>query len=137
MNRKQWKVQAEEHCAAAKALLREGNYSAAYYLAGLAVECALKAKISRSVKAGDWPDKDFTLQVHTHKLSALVSHAQLEAARITEGNRSTQFRLNWNTVKDWRVESRYQVWTQAQARDMVEAVGKRGSGVLAWIKGHW
>jgi HEPN domain-containing protein len=137
MNRKQWKAQAEDHCSAAKILLREGQCSAAYHIAGLAIECALKAKICRSVKSGDWPEKKFANDIHVHDLTKLVGLAQLEKERAAEENRSTQFRLYWNTVKDWRIESRYSLWSDAEARDMVEAVAKRGNGVLAWIKKHW
>jgi HEPN domain-containing protein len=137
MNRKQWKAQAEDHCSAAKTLLQERQFSAAYHLAGLAIECALKAKICRSVKSGDWPERKFANEIHVHDLGNLVRLAQLENHRVAEEKRSTQFKLYWNTVKDWRIESRYSLWSQAEARDMVEAVAKRGNGVLAWIKKHW
>jgi HEPN domain-containing protein len=137
MNRKDWKAQAEEHSKSAKVLLREGQYSSAYYIAGLAVECALKAKICRSIKRGDWPEKTFVNDIHVHDLMKLMRHAQLDQQRDAQEKRSVQFRLYWNTVKDWKVESRYQLWSDAEARDMVEAVTKRGSGVLTWIRKHW
>src|ERR1700730_12838177 len=121
MNRKQWKAQAEDHCNAAKVLLREGQFSAAYHIAGLAVECALKAKICRSVKTGDWPEKRFTNDVHIHDLTKLARYAQLEKERLAEEHNSTQFRLYWSIVKDWRIDSRYRLCSAAEARDMVEA----------------
>jgi HEPN domain-containing protein len=137
MNRKDWKAQAEAYSKSAKVLLREGQHSAAYYIAGLAVECALKAKICRSIKRGDWPEKTFVNDIHVHDLTKLIRHAQLDKEREVEEKRSGQFRLYWNIVKGWKVESRYQLWSDAEARDMVEAVTRRGNGVLTWIRKRW
>lgn len=137
MTRNEWKRQAMAHASAAKILLRERQYSIAYYVAGLAVECALKAQIARSFRTGTWPDREFVNSIHSHNLEHLVRQAQLETARVAEAATSAAFRTYWNTLKDWRIESRYEVWSAAEATDMVTAVVTRSSGALAWIKRHW
>ena len=137
MTRKEWKKQAEAHCAAAKALLEQGQYGVAYHVAGLAIECALKAKIATAFKASTWPTKKFVNDIHTHDLPALVKQAGLDASRLKQEGTSPAFRVYWNTVKGWTVESRYKDWSAAEARDMVEAVSKKSVGVLAWIKRNW
>jgi len=52
----------------------------AYYLAGYAVECALKAAISKLNNLHDFPDRKFVTECHTHDLAALMRLAQLEPA---------------------------------------------------------
>ena len=61
MNRTDFQKLAEERIAEAKILLDAGKWSGAYYLAGYAVECALKACIAKMTKSEDFPDKDFPL----------------------------------------------------------------------------
>jgi HEPN domain-containing protein len=39
----------------ARVLMRSGNKEAAYYLTGLAVECAVKACIAKNTKRHDFP----------------------------------------------------------------------------------
>ena len=137
MKRGEWKKMANEHIKSARALLASGHNSAAYHLAGLALECAFKAKISRVFKNDTWPDKTFVQEIHTHDLERLVQQSGLGRARQMEDQRSPAFRAHWNTVKQWRIESRYKEWSPAEATDMVNAAARRGAGVLAWIKRHW
>jgi len=54
MNRGDFQQLAEEHLRHAKALLDAGLYSGAYYMCGYAVECALKACISRKTNQSWW-----------------------------------------------------------------------------------
>jgi HEPN domain-containing protein len=134
MNRKEWKRQSQQHATAARALFDQRQYSVAYHVAGLAVECALKAKIAASFKSGTWPDRQFVNNIHVHDLDMLVKYADLKAELLKAEKASNAFKAYWNVIKGWTVESRYKSWTQAEARDMVEAACKRGSGVLAWIR---
>ena len=136
MHKNEWKRKTRQFQRAAIFLFRSGHHSAAYYLAGLAVECALKVKICDAFLARSWPSKKLVTDAHTHELTVLVKLADLESDRITEAQRSPSFSLNWNVAKDWKVESRYQEWTQAQASNMVSAVTSR-TGVLPWIRRHW
>ena len=60
--------------------------------------------------------------------SALETHAEEHAA----------FKINWNTVKDWKEQSRYEVgMTEAGARGMYDAVANSESGVVQWLKTQW
>lgn len=63
---------AEERLAEATLLLAQGYPSGAYYLAGYAVECALKASIATRFKADEIPDKSLVNSVYTHKLIELL-----------------------------------------------------------------
>jgi HEPN domain-containing protein len=47
---------ANERIADAEALLQAGRFGGAYYFSGLAVECALKARIASKTNASDFPD---------------------------------------------------------------------------------
>lgn len=56
MNRSDIQILADIRVGEAKALLDLGHWPGAYYLAGYAVECALKACIAKLTKADDFPD---------------------------------------------------------------------------------
>lgn len=60
MNRIEWQRIAEERARDAEALLAAGQWSGAYYLAGYAVECGLKACIARQIGQHEFPDKELT-----------------------------------------------------------------------------
>jgi len=45
--------------------------------------------------------------------------------------------VNWSTVKDWKIEKRYEIIPELDARGMYDAVSETGSGVMAWIKTKW
>ncbi len=72
MNRAELQRLANERIQDARALLAARRWSAAYYLAGYAVECALKACIAKLMKAEDFPDKSFAEKCWTHDLDRLV-----------------------------------------------------------------
>ena len=64
----------------AKALLDLGMWDGAYYLAGYAVEVALKACIIKAVMATDaFPEKKFSENCWTHDLEKLIVLAGLSA----------------------------------------------------------
>ncbi len=62
----------------AKILFAAEEYSGAYYLAGYAIECALKACFARGVKRYDFPDRNGAGKVFTHRLQELVKIAELD-----------------------------------------------------------
>lgn len=55
MNRREFRELTTLRLAEARALLDAGLPDGAYYLAGYAVECALKACISRQTRQHDFP----------------------------------------------------------------------------------
>jgi HEPN domain-containing protein len=54
MNRTDLQILAEDRLKDAEVLLAKGRFAAAYYLAGYAVECGLKACIAKLTKAEDF-----------------------------------------------------------------------------------
>jgi HEPN domain-containing protein len=83
----------------AKALLDAGLCDGAYYLAGYAVECALKACIAKATKRHEFPDKARVLGSYTHDLPELLRRADLERARIERERLDSEFGRNWSIVK--------------------------------------
>jgi hypothetical protein len=79
VNRADLQRLAKERIADAKALLAARRWSAAYYMAGYAVECALNACIAKLMKSEEFPDKKFAEKCWTHNLTQLVDLAGLEA----------------------------------------------------------
>jgi HEPN domain-containing protein len=60
-----------------RTLLAAGFQEGAYYLAGDAVECALKACIARRTREHNFPDKKLAEESRTHDLRKLLQLAQL------------------------------------------------------------
>jgi len=121
----------------AKGLLGLGLYDGAYYLAGYAVECALKACIAKETKRHEFPDRRKVDASHTHELRELVRLAKLEAAHRDRLKADPEFRRNWGTVESWTEQSRYQRYHSEEARRLVEAVCNRRHGIIAWVKLYW
>jgi HEPN domain-containing protein len=128
---------ADIRAAEATALLAAGCWDGAYYLAGYAVECALKACVAKLTVAEEFPDKERAYKAFTHDIEQLVKLAQLKDVRDTDAKADPEFRGNWNLVKDWAEDSRYARWTEQQARAIHSAVTDPAHGVLPWIKRQW
>lgn len=137
MNRTELHRLANTRLREAKALLAAGDWSGAYYLAGYAVECALKAVIAKEVKRHDFPDKDRVNRSYTHKLTDLAMLARLDAEIAMERKAKSGFAAAWATVTEWDEKSRYAIWTADEAWALVDAVGRRKDGVLIWVKQRW
>jgi len=121
----------------AKALLKAGMADGAYYLAGYAVECALKACIAKETKRYEFPDKKRVDSSYSHNLDLLVKLAGLEGARAAYFGRSPEFRKHWDVLQLWSEESRYQRHSPQAAAALVAAVDDRRHGVISWIKLYW
>jgi HEPN domain-containing protein len=130
---------AEDRVLDAEALLNSGRWSGAYYLAGYAIECAFKACVAKKTNLHDFPDKLVAHQAFTHDLVALLSLAglklqlQLDTTPVT----NPALAANWQHVKNWDEKARYQQKTEAEARQLHDAVTHISDGVLPWIKRHW
>jgi hypothetical protein len=93
----------------------------AYYLAGYAVECALKACIAKGTKRYEFPDKERAVSSYSHKLQELVKVAGLELALAGLVRTSPEFRTNWEAVKSWTEQSRYQRHQRQEAEQLLTA----------------
>lgn len=70
MNRSDFKKLAVLRLKEAKVLLDNKCYEGAYYLAGYAVECALKACIAKNTKRFEFPPKPkFVQDLYQHDLT--------------------------------------------------------------------
>jgi HEPN domain-containing protein len=121
----------------AKGLLSLGLHDGAYYLAGYAVECALKACIAKETKRHEFPDKRRVDSSHTHDLRELVKLAKLEDSHRDRSRTDPEFHKNWVTVVLWSEQSRYHRHRPESARRLVEAVCNRRHGIVAWVKLYW
>jgi HEPN domain-containing protein len=137
MNRSDFKALAVIRLREASLLLKNKQYSGAYYLAGYAVETALKACISKETRRHDFPDKQRALDSWTHSLTQLLRTAGLQALLEAETSGDSEFAANWNVVKDWSEQSRYSQTDQKEAEALIRAISDKGHGVLRWLKRHW
>ena len=119
-------------------LLAQGKYDGAYYLAGYAVECGLKACIARLTSQDDYPPKPKSIHdYYSHEIEKLVKTAGLTAQRDADAAADPDLEANWGVVKDWTEESRYERKTQAQAQQLIAAITDAAHGVLPWIRRRW
>lgn len=125
-----------ERCEDARALLQLGRYAGAYYISGYAIECGLKAVIASQTKQDDFPAKHAS-KYYVHDLTVLKDLAGLKSALDQETAADKLFRDNWQIVKDWNEESRYQSRGQKEAEAIVAAVTNDEDGVLQWLKRSW
>jgi len=134
--RKDFQRLAELRAKEAATLAKTGNQQGAYYLAGFAVECALKACIAKHTRRHDFlVDKDYAGKVYTHNLDQLLKLAHLEAQLYTDMEARPLLSNNWNIVRDWKVDCRYET-SGLSGNEMTLAVNST-DGVLQWIKLHW
>jgi hypothetical protein len=120
----------------ARVLMQAGNAEGAYYLTGLAVECAIKACIAKNTNRHDFPPNQAAIRdIYTHDLVKLIGAAKLQPALEAERRRNPSFNNNWDVVKDWNVNSRYAL-TGLNAGDLSRAVTGR-NGVMQWLRQRW
>jgi HEPN domain-containing protein len=121
----------------AKILFEAGEYSGAYYLAGYAVECALKACIAKGVQRHDFPDKSLAQESYVHDLGKLVKLADPTSELASATRSNPRLDASWNLARSWTEQSRYSVRTKNEAEAIINAIARRNDGVLAWIKRRW
>jgi HEPN domain-containing protein len=137
VNRADLQRLAKERIGDAKVLLAARRWSAAYYVAGYAVECALKACIAKLMKSEEFPDKKFAEKCCTHNLAQLLDLAGLKADFDAALRADPDLADNWDTVKEWHEESRYARTTKVKAESLYEAITDVKHGVLPWLKRRW
>ena len=108
----------------------------AYYLAGYAVECGLKACIAKSTGRHDFPNLKRAQDSYKHKAKDLYVVAGLKSA-LEEAMRQSEFALRWETVIQWSEESRYSSHSLQEASDLIEAIENRKHGILQWLRKHY
>lgn len=137
MNRTDFQVLAELRLRESKALFTAGFPEGAYYLAGYAVECGLKACIAKRTREHDFPDKKLVNDSHTHNLKSLLQLAELKAEldAVIEADPAMESILD--KVQEWSESSRYQKKTAQEADTLLKAIENQTGGLLPWIRLHW
>lgn len=134
----------------ANVLLAQNYPDGAFYLAGYAVECALKSAICRTLDIDDFFEpgsgkvheakvKDDVLhKFRTHDFGTLLVlsglYFKLEAGLLTD----TLLEQSWATIRShaWSEQYRYQTIARksvGEVADFTESVNY----ILQWIKKHW
>ncbi len=139
MNRSDFQKLADLRIKEAKILLENKCFEGAYYLAGYAVECALKACIAKKTKRFDFPPKDkIVRELYTHNLEQLRKLAELPLNLEAKKKSMIQFELNWAVVKGWKEEVRYETEVDdKRANNLYSAITDKKHGVLSWLKKYW
>jgi hypothetical protein len=118
-------------------LLENKLWTGAYYMTGLAVECALKSCLASAVKEYDFPDREFVNAMYVHNLEKLFKlNAALWVALQADVRTNRKLNVNWSTVKDWDDSRRYNIVEELQARALYEATSATDAGVMDWIRGR-
>ena len=136
MNRLEFQSLAVERLGDANALLTAGRYAGAYYMAGYAVECALKACISRKTNQDDFPPQT-TKGYYTHEINALRKTAGLDGDFEQEAKGDQVFETYWNVASAWTEKTRYQQIEQKLAEQLLIAIDDAQHGVLQWLRKNW
>jgi HEPN domain-containing protein len=138
VNRRDFQELARVRLDEANALLQAGYFDGAYYLAGYAVECALKACIAKLTKQFDFPpDRHSIENMYTHDLTKLVKAAELWVDLSYELTIDKAFELNWSIAKEWSELKRYVRISEAAAIALYDALTDRRHGVMRWLRLHW
>lgn len=143
MNRSDLKKLAAMRLSDAKALLKtKRNNAGAYYIAGYAVECAIKACIAKNQGQYPFPEfikeSDIRSKYYTHSLEVLISTADLKQRLDIDCGRNPTLAANWTLVVNWNETYRYQPRvSQSQAEDLIQAIDDPQNGVLQWLKQYW
>jgi len=137
MDRKDLRALSRVRLSEARALLKAGLPDGAYYLAGYAVECALKACIAKETQRYEFPEKKRVDASYTHNLRELVRVAELRDELQAAEETDPQFRRFWRVVQLWSEQSRYGRHSPEGAQKLIEAIGDRNHGVMRWVKHYW
>ncbi|PYD77343.1 hypothetical protein CFR80_18165 [Komagataeibacter oboediens] len=133
--RDDWVINARRKFASAEILFDAGQYQEAFELAGIAVECALKAKLMKMHGWNAWPGRNHKPPIEIHDLQKLcrMCGAWDELQEILNSTPDHDLIHAWGVVNSWRVNVRYKSgsFPAPLARDIVSAVGDKG--LLEWL----
>jgi hypothetical protein len=137
VNRTELQWLATQRLREAKALLAARMWSGAYYLAGYAVECALKACIAKLRQAEEFPDKGLADKCWTHDVERLLFLTGFKDDRDADAATDPDFSRKWGTVASWTESSRYTRKSRLEAESLFKAITDKAHGVFPWIKSRW
>ncbi len=152
LNQLWWRQLAEERILDAQALILSGRWAYAYYVAGYAVECGLKACMLARMAHTGWifKYKGKVEDCLKHGYKQLINIAglieELDNMHKESAAAGGEFIANWQVVCLWNVDSRYAAKTEdsryaakteAEARALLAAITDEPHGVLPWIRNYW
>jgi HEPN domain-containing protein len=138
MNRTELQTLAGLRLKEASVLLQAGCVEGSYYLAGYAIECAIKACFARKTEQHDFPNKKSVDKIYKHDPRELITGAGLEEEWDKELKSNQAFRGNWGLVKEWSEEKRYATGiSENDAKDLLNAIDDPANGVFTWLKKFW
>ena len=118
MERADFQKLTTDRIADVEGLLAINRWSAAYYLAGYAVECALKSCVLVRVTAGAgivFEDKRYSEKCWSHNLKQLLDLSGLKAYFEAACKADSILEDNWESIISWKESSRYQQTVQTSA----------------------
>jgi hypothetical protein len=115
---------AEARIREAKSLYQARLHSGAYYLAGYAVELAIKACIAKHIRSGFIPDRNFVNRIYQHKFDDLIGLAGLKDALNKDIKGNPQLGGNWGIACGCSEESRYSAWDEINAAALISAIAE-------------
>ena len=125
---------AIERAAEAELLLNGQRFSGAFYLAGYAIELALKAVLAKRFRSDEIPDLTLVKKIYSHDLSALATLAGLDPQVDSQNE---DFAANWEVAKGWYEQSRYEIIDEERATALVRAILDDINGILTWLRTIW
>lgn len=115
----------------AHVLMGGRRYESAYYIAGYAVECAIKACIARQFRRNTIPDRQLVNDTFSHDFERLLRTAGLFDQLRGEARINPGLGSSWNVIKDWKPEVRYSTdKTRLDAHDLIDAIENPNDGIL-------
>ena len=137
VNRTDLQQLAEVRVEEARILFDARQFDGAYYLAGYAVELALKACIAKLTNQHDFYNKEIANNCFNHKPETLVRVAALQSWLEAAMAADPDLKSNWVVACDWTESSRYDRHDEVKAAGLLKAITDRDHGVLQWIRVYW
>ena len=137
MSRKQLQTLAKLRLREAEALYNAEFYDGSVYLAGYAVELALKARICRLLKVTEYPlEAGTSFKVHDLEQLKVLAGLSAEVSVI----KNIDLFNNWSKAVTWDPEQRYQApgkHTAVTAKVILDSIRAKPNGVLTWLSKRW
>ena len=136
MDQAHWDRLSDVRIAEAQALISAGLWAGAYYLAGYAVECKLKALVVKKVDNESgiiFREQRFQSDVWTHNFADLLKSLGLLEKLKQDKKKNSRLENYWNIASNWDEATRFGFPDETQARNLVEAVLDPTDEVLSWI----
>ncbi len=141
MNRESLRCLAEERIKEAQFLVNNGYHSGGYYLAGYAIEIALKACILKLIEEEGVifkrDQKGFQQDCWSHDLNKLMGKTGLKNEFERDLENPDELSVNWKTVINWSEDARYEFHSKETAQELLRAINDETHGVLTWIRQRW